>query len=111
MKVRAKRRRMKHWLHDVMRDINDHSSCYWCGRVMRPAEYELPESRTREHLIPRSKGGPKGRTNIVDACKSCNNRRGDDTNWVPYAVHRRRPGYMPPAQEKALRAARIALSA
>lgn len=42
--------------------------CYYCGKH---------GNMTKDHFIPLSKGGPKGRDNIVPACHDCNNRKGD----------------------------------
>ena len=32
-----------------------------------------------DHVIPKSRGGDKNWTNIVAACKRCNNKKGDRT--------------------------------
>lgn len=49
----------------------DGPSCVWCsrpfGRLSRP---------TREHVIPRVKGGPNWLENEVAACRRCNAERG-----------------------------------
>lgn len=37
------------------------------------------KSGTKDHVFPRSRGGPDTLTNIVAACKSCNNRKADRT--------------------------------
>jgi CRISPR/Cas system Type II protein with McrA/HNH and RuvC-like nuclease domain len=34
---------------------------------------------TLDHVIPLSRGGWDGWDNVVTACRSCNNRKGDDT--------------------------------
>lgn len=36
-----------------------------------------PEYATRDHIIPRAKGGSSERGNIVAACAACNVRKGD----------------------------------
>lgn len=41
--------------------------CHYCGG---PAD-------TDDHIIPRSKGGPTKRWNIVDACAKCNTAKAD----------------------------------
>ena len=43
--------------------------CYYCGKKVRPAEL------TMDHIIPLSRGGKSERSNIVAACKECNNRK------------------------------------
>lgn len=57
--------------------------CYYCGRQMhdpylRPLPRDLdPELRpTREHKIPRSRGGSNHDDNVVIACKGCNQAKG-----------------------------------
>lgn len=85
--------------------------CYWCGRkayiahrykikARRKAlaaklgiEVGTPNWRKRvgehfatvEHLIPKAHGGTDAWSNIVMACKACNNARGDDMTWTPFA--------------------------
>lgn len=62
--------------------------CFYCRvELTLPRE---PNSRkktrvTRDHLIPRSKGGPQGRSNVVAACYACNNLRGN-MPWLDYLV-------------------------
>lgn len=57
----------------------DGSSCVWCSgrfdRLRRP---------TREHVIPRVKGGPSWMENEVAACARCNKERGHSTpvQWL-----------------------------
>jgi 5-methylcytosine-specific restriction endonuclease McrA len=43
--------------------------CYYCNIKV------LPESLTMDHLIPLSRGGKSVRSNIVTACKTCNNKK------------------------------------
>jgi hypothetical protein len=49
----------------------DGDRCVWCGRgftaLVRP---------TRDHLVPRAKGGPSWLENEVPACRRCNGERG-----------------------------------
>jgi 5-methylcytosine-specific restriction endonuclease McrA len=60
--------------------------CCFCGRFCRG------ESATMDHIVPVSKGGQHSWTNVVCACKRCNNRKGNsllkDTDmemiYVPY---------------------------
>lgn len=45
--------------------------CHWCG-------WRLTElTVTRDHLIPRSRGGSNRRDNIVASCAGCNGAKGD----------------------------------
>jgi len=48
----------------------DGRACVWCGR--EPWRRDL----TREHLVPRSRGGHMTAENAVVACRPCNKRRG-----------------------------------
>ena len=49
----------------------DGAHCVWCGRPF--AGLVTP---TREHLVPRAKGGPSWLENEVAACRRCNAERG-----------------------------------
>lgn len=49
----------------------DGARCVWCGRAL--AGLVTP---TREHLVPRAKGGPSWLENEVPACRRCNGERG-----------------------------------
>lgn len=50
--------------------------CWYCGCEVEPsyAGAANPRSPTRDHVVPRSKGG-RDRDNIVLACRACNNRK------------------------------------
>jgi len=48
----------------------DGAACVWCGR--EPWRRDL----TREHVVPRSRGGHMTAENAVLACRTCNKRRG-----------------------------------
>ena len=65
----------------------DRYLCAYCGTV-------FPMSKlTRDHVHPRSKGGPDEWENVVTSCRSCNQRKDDrtpsqanmDLLYVPYA--------------------------
>lgn len=60
--------------------------CYWCGCTLNYGLRFLnqPQQATRDHLMPRSKGGFGGDWNIVAACRSCNSRRGSSLSWTPF---------------------------
>lgn len=58
--------------------IRDNFSCQYCGTNIAQAQL------TYDHVIPKSlwdhnKGSPTNWTNIVTACVSCNNRKGNRT--------------------------------
>jgi len=43
--------------------------CYYCGR---PA---APKDLTMDHIVPISRGGKTTKSNVVPACKECNNNK------------------------------------
>lgn len=53
--------------------------CIWCGRSFKKGI----RKKTREHVIPKSKGGPN-QGNMGASHKECNNRRGVNDTWRPY---------------------------
>lgn len=68
----------------------DRHLCAYCGKTF--SDIKL----TRDHVIPRSKGGPDKWTNVVTACESCNHKKDDmlleecgmKLLYVPYAPNR-----------------------
>lgn len=70
--------------------LRDRYLCAYCGQLFN--ELHL----TIEHVIPVSRGGTHGWTNVVTACRGCNHRKGNRTPeearmpliYVPYAVCR-----------------------
>jgi 5-methylcytosine-specific restriction endonuclease McrA len=63
----------------------DGARCVWCARELRG----LVEA-TREHLVPRAKGGPSWLENEVPACRRCNRERGHRgvAEWLEECVRR-----------------------
>ena len=66
----------------------DHHTCAYCGGQFSPREL------SRDHVIPRVQGGPNRWSNVVTACRRCNQRKGgrrpEETHgmqllFVPYA--------------------------
>ena len=55
--------------------LRDGHRCAYCGRHRR--ELGARERLTRDHLVPRSKGGADVWLNVVTACSSCNHRKND----------------------------------
>ncbi|MGH7477149.1 MAG: HNH endonuclease [Longimicrobiales bacterium] len=53
----------------------DHYRCEYCGR--HRAQLRGREFLTRDHLVPLSRGGHNTWQNVVTACSSCNNRKGN----------------------------------
>jgi len=68
----------------------DRCTCAYCGEVFKPEDLE------REHVIPVSRGGRDVWTNVVSACRSCNQRKAAMTPeearmpllYVPYQPSR-----------------------
>jgi 5-methylcytosine-specific restriction endonuclease McrA len=67
----------------------DGGTCVWCGR---PFARLVPP--TREHVVPRLKGGPSWPENEVAACRRCNAERGHrgPVDWLEEC---RRRGWEP----------------
>ena len=55
--------------------LRDGHRCAYCGRHRR--ELGARERLTRDHLVPRSKGGRDVWLNVVTACSSCNHQKDD----------------------------------
>lgn len=68
----------------------DQNLCAYCGKNCKH------EDLTRDHVMPRSRGGPDKWTNVVTACGSCNKFKDARTPeeahmkllYVPYAPNR-----------------------
>lgn len=53
--------------------INEHIATIVCPYCLEP----IPEGhRTKDHKIPKSRGGKTGPTNIVICCDTCNQEKG-----------------------------------
>ena len=66
----------------------DHHTCQYCGARNR---------LTIDHILPKSRGGRDTWENLVAACASCNNRKGDRTPEeadMPLAREPFRPSYV-----------------
>ncbi|MBK8007005.1 MAG: HNH endonuclease [Gemmatimonadetes bacterium] len=72
--------------------LRDEHRCAYCGRHRR--ELGPRERLTRDHLVPRARGGADTWLNVVTACSTCNHRKDDRlaeevghvprvTPWVP----------------------------
>jgi 5-methylcytosine-specific restriction endonuclease McrA len=53
--------------------IRDNFTCQYCGDKVSPKHLTL------DHVIPASKAGPKSWTNVVAACRECNQKKADRT--------------------------------
>lgn len=61
-------------------------ACYWCGLPFTDAGVDSYR-RTREHLVPRARGGGGTADNIAMAHALCNQKRGTSMDWVPFSEH------------------------
>lgn len=84
--------------------IRDNFTCQYCAK-------RLPsKSLTLDHVVPVSHAGPKSWTNVVSACRECNQRKANRTpktanmpllkepkapHWLPTADLEIRPGNVP----------------
>lgn len=57
----------------------DHWSCAYCGRSVSKTPAREALLATVDHILPASRGGASSWTNLVSACKECNNRKADRT--------------------------------
>jgi len=70
--------------------LRDENKCQYCARHFRESELTL------DHVIPRSKGGNSSWTNVVTACKPCNQKKRDflvDNSPVSLIRIPKRPSY------------------
>ena len=58
--------------------LRDNYMCLYCKQMFSNKELTL------DHVIPRSLGGKTTWTNIVSACKKCNNEKASHTHIKPY---------------------------
>lgn len=57
--------------------IRDDHQCQYCGRGAN--ELKSKEELTRDHIIPKKRGGPNTWENIVTSCSTCNHKKADLT--------------------------------
>ncbi len=58
--------------------LRDNMTCQFCG-VQCTERKGKPNSATKDHVHPRSRGGGSDYTNIVVACADCNRKKGSKT--------------------------------
>ncbi len=76
--------------------------CAYCG-IQMTLESDHDHSVTRDHVFPRSRGGPTALFNLVGACRHCNRSKGSSllhdflcfhskkgyaVNWRPHRFYR-----------------------
>lgn len=92
--------------------IRDNFSCQYCGNKFSP------KILTLDHVVPASHQGKKDWTNVVTACRTCNQRKANRTpsqakmpllrepkmpTWLPVVEFEIRPGPIPPTWQNYLR--------
>ena len=68
-------RRFRRQVTNTFLFARDNYRCQFCGRTQ--PELRPRECLTRDHLVPLSRGGSNGWTNVLTACSSCNTRKGN----------------------------------
>jgi 5-methylcytosine-specific restriction endonuclease McrA len=69
--------------------LRDDYTCQYCGQRFEPKHL------TCDHIVPKSKGGITGWTNIVTSCIYCNLKKADKLPEEVEMVPRKRPGRPP----------------
>jgi 5-methylcytosine-specific restriction endonuclease McrA len=70
-------RRFRRQVTNTFLFARDDYSCMYCGR--HRSELRGRQFLTRDHVLPRSRGGENTWENVVTACSPCNNRKGSRT--------------------------------
>lgn len=92
-------------LSNEMLFMRDEHTCQYCGRT--PQELRRGERLTRDHVMPRSRGGLDRWDNVVTACSGCNHRKADRTPSEADMVLRKTPKQPRVADTMRLREARL----
>jgi 5-methylcytosine-specific restriction endonuclease McrA len=71
--INVRRRREASSMKRLRIYMRDKYRCQYCGEKKPVGELTL------DHILPRSRGGDNSPVNVVTACVSCNNRKGDRT--------------------------------
>lgn len=72
--------------------IRDNYTCQYCGSKLPPKHLTL------DHVIPASKNGKKSWTNVVSACRGCNQRKANRTPQtanMPLLTEPKMPSWLP----------------
>ena len=84
--IRPERRSVVLNRRNIMR--RDHYRCQYCGKTS--------DELTTDHIIPRSKGGEDSWENLITACTTCNNRKGNrspEAAGMPLLSTPKRPAF------------------
>ncbi len=68
-------RRFRRQVTNIFLFARDGYRCQFCGRSQHDLRHR--ECLTRDHLIPLSRGGHNGWSNVLTACSTCNTRKGN----------------------------------
>ena len=68
-------RRFRRQVTNTFLFARDEYRCQYCGRHKSDLGYR--ESLTRDHVVPKSRGGGNDWENVVAACSRCNRTKGD----------------------------------
>ena len=73
-------------------------SCFYCGDGLGGTRHN---ARTRDHVVPRSRGGANRADNMVLACSWCNISKGSRLHheWVNHLASQPEPRRLIPAQK------------
>ena len=83
-------RRFRRQVTNTFLFARDEYTCQYCGRHRSNLGYR--ESLTRDHVVPKSRGGGNGWSNVVTACSRCNLEKGDRLPDEAGMTLRKRPG-------------------
>jgi len=82
----AKMKKMMSTLHPQYQESNKDFLKRTEGHVCQYCKTTFDETTppTKEHLIPKSYGGPSCIANLVLVCKACNSKRGNDVRYPEF---------------------------
>lgn len=75
--------------------IRDNYTCQYCATKLPPRQLTL------DHVVPASQNGPKNWTNVVSACRECNQKKANRTPRtanMPLLAEPRAPNWLPTLQ-------------
>lgn len=75
--------------------------CYLCGTDLDYVNAGSPVYFTLDHVWPQAYGGDSDYDNLLQACQSCNNRKGDAASWSTFRIQALVAGYQMSSDEVA----------